>query len=618
MRLYYPGGGGIIYYVDNADADMPSPPVQLCFYMSLADYATNPAAFMNRIYINSPLVADTNGAVFFSFHTSGTAPAPLSTTNGGFVRIGPDGNATYVLAGAAAGDRVSYKSVHNCAPALSNDGATLYVVTQNGLICYILGLDSTTLATKYKARLLTPTGATTKPSDASTASPAVGPDGDVYLGVDGSYLYGVMLHWSADLATRKLASAFGWDYTPAIVPAYIVKDYRGPSSYLLLSKYNDYNHGVYRVALLDPNVPESGFAAKVMREVATMQGPISGKEFCLNTPAVNIPTASVFTPSEDGRIYRWNLESNSFAEAISLTLGFGEPYVPTVIGPDGAIYTINGSRLFAVDSLTNLSICAYSSAPDDRNVIIGQSVTFTAIVTNPAANGPVPTGAVGFFDGTNQIGSDVLLADGIASTSTTNLSATAHFINVAYRGDGSYPTGMVTLVQRVHAKTSTLVITSRVPVIGSNSVTFTAVVSSPGGGTPSGMVAFWDKDKCLGQSDLGGGLASWSITNLGVGFHAIQGSYTSDPTYTSSTGSLTAVSPLVASVSAQPGGSFLISFTNASGAPFEILGSSDLSLDLPDWQILGLASEVLPGVYRFIDPQPADGMGGRFYRVRSP
>src|SRR3989442_157971 len=87
----------------------------------------------------------------------------------------------------------------------------------------------------------------------STASPAVGPDGDVYLGVTGGYLYGVMLHFSADLATRKLASAFGWDYTAAFVPTNIVKDYRGPSSYLLFSKYNNYSTGDYRVALLDPN-----------------------------------------------------------------------------------------------------------------------------------------------------------------------------------------------------------------------------------------------------------------------------------------------------------------------------------------------------------------------------
>jgi hypothetical protein len=620
MRLYYLGGGGTVYYVDNVDSDTPSTPAQLCFYMPLADYATNAAAFRSTVYINTPFVADTNGVVFFSFYVSGVAPAPLSTSNSGFVRIAPDGTAIYTLATTAAGDSQISHTVHNCAPALSNDGTTLYAVVtgSSAAYSYLIGLDATTLSNKYKIRLQTPAGASTGPIDSSTASPSVGPDGDVYFGVNGSYLYGVMLHYSPDLKTMKLPSAFGWDYTAGFVPTSIVKGYRGPSSYLLVSKYNNYSTGDYRVALLDPNARSLQYGTNVMREVAVMRGPTTGREWCINTPAVNIPNGSIYVPSEDGRIYCWNLLSNSLAETVVLTSGYGEPYVPTVVGPDGAVYTINGSKLFALDSPTNLSIYAWSSTPDDRQVVVGQPITFTAVVTNPAVGGAVPTGSVSFFDGASVIATNVPLTNGLVLVMTTNLTGGAHFINVNYGGDALYPTGMVTLVQRVHAKSSAVTVASSVPVIGSNFVTFTAVVSSPGGGTPTGMVTFWDGNVCLGQVGLSAGSATLSTTNLGVGTHAIQAEYSSDNTYTASTGSLIGAPPVVTSLIAQADGSFLLAFTNVSGAPFSVIDSSDVSLGLSNWPVLGPAIEIQPGIFQFVDPPPAVGSKSRFYKVRSP
>jgi hypothetical protein len=622
LRLYYPDAGGTVSYIDNADSDTPTTPVQLCFYMPLADYATNSTAFNTNVFIDTAITADTNGVIFFGFRTAGTAPPPLNTTDGGFARIAPDGGASYVLAGTAAGDSLAYESVFNCTPALSNDGTTLYAGVQgNGGLNYLLGLDATTLAPKFKVRLRDPrNGNSVGFADMSTASPTVGPDGDVFMGVssfpdNGSR--GFMLHFSADLVTNKIPSSFGWDYTAGIVPTNIVRGYKGTSSYLLVSKYNDYTTGNYRVALLDPNAPESAFGTNVMREVLTIQGPTTGREWCMNTPAVNTSTASVMLPSEDGRIYRWNLLSNSLVEALRLSGGYGEPYVPTVVGPDGAVYTINGSSLYAIDSLTNLAISAYSSAPDDRSTLIGQPITFTAVVTNPAASGPVPTGTVSFLDGSAVIATNVTLTNGIAAT-TTNLIGGAHFINVKYSGDTFYPTGMVTVVQRVHAKASSMVLNSTVPIAGSNSVTFTAVVSSPGGGTPTGMAIFWDGNAFLRQIPLSSGRASFTTTNLGVGSHAVQAEYSSDITYASCTGAVMGVAGPVTSVAALADGSLQLAFTNVSGAPYTILGSTDVSLALSDWQVLGPAVEILPGQFQFTDPQAVNYGDKHFYRVRSP
>ena len=188
MRLYYAGAGGTVYHIDDVDSDNPSVPVQECFYTNLVGYASNAAAFNSTIFINTPITADTNGVVFFGFRVEGgTAPEPLNTTNSGFARIDPDGNCIYVLAGAAAGDSRARSDTHNCAPALSNDGSVLYVVVKDpstSYYAYLLGLDSTTLATRYKVRLRDPrNGNNAGVTEISTASPMIGPDGDVFFGV---------------------------------------------------------------------------------------------------------------------------------------------------------------------------------------------------------------------------------------------------------------------------------------------------------------------------------------------------------------------------------------------------------------------------------------------------
>ena len=132
--------------------------MQQVFYTTLAGYQANAAGYNSTIFINTPLTADSKGNVFFGFRVQGTAPAPLSTTQSGFARIDPSGNGTYILAGAAANDSNINWDSHNSAPALSNDEATLYVLaksssTEHG---YLLGLDSTTLAPKYRVFLARP------------------------------------------------------------------------------------------------------------------------------------------------------------------------------------------------------------------------------------------------------------------------------------------------------------------------------------------------------------------------------------------------------------------------------------------------------------------------------
>ena len=226
-RLYYPGAGGTVYYVDGIDSDSPSPPVQECFYTDLATYKTNASVFNSSVWIVSPLTADTNGDLFFSFRV-GNVPAPLTTNQGGIARIDALGISTFVLATNAAVDARSIQPANDSAPTLSSSFDTLYVGLTG--IPYLVGLDATTLATKYRRLLLNPSGGgQCVVLDQSSSSPMVGPDGDIYFGVLGAPydVRGWLLHFSADLQVEKLPGAFDWDQTPGVAPSGMVPSYSG-------------------------------------------------------------------------------------------------------------------------------------------------------------------------------------------------------------------------------------------------------------------------------------------------------------------------------------------------------------------------------------------------------
>jgi hypothetical protein len=65
------------------------------------------------------------------------------------------------------------------------------------------------------------------------------------------------------------------------------------------------------------------------------------------------------------------------------------------------------------------------------------------------------------------------------------------------------------------------------------------------------------------------------------------------------------------------GGVMQLNFTNAPGAAFTILASTNLTTPLSNWTARGTATEISPGWFRFNDPQ-ATNNPTTFYRVRSP
>ena len=362
--LYAPGSGGKLLVRDQADSAAGT--VRSLVFYGAASYAANPAAYDGTVFIDTPITIDSKGNAFFGFMVTGTNPANLV---GGIARIDASGAGRWVAAAGAANDPDVVKVAMNSAPALSADEATVYVAVNADAVQkgYLVALDSTTLAVKSRMLLLDPRdGQPALVSDDATASPTIGPDGDVFFGVleaaAGAHNgRGWLLHFDAGLTSSLVPGAFGWDDTASVVPVSMVPSYGGTSSYLLMTKYNNYadsgGDGQSRLAVLDPKAsqvdPISGL--RVMLEVLTILGPTfesgtSGpvKEWCINTAAVDPLTGSVLVNSEDGFLYRWDLSSNAFTQRIRLTSGIGEAYTPTAIGADGAVYAVNNAVLFSI------------------------------------------------------------------------------------------------------------------------------------------------------------------------------------------------------------------------------------------------------------------------------
>ncbi len=363
-RLLVPDIGGLVMARRNPDQTTGSV-TDLAFY-GLANYKADPTVYDQNVQINTPLTTDANGNLFFGFLALGSTPVGLVS---GLARIDSTGQGTWVSAAALSGDSSITEVAMSCAPALSNDGSALYVAVSSGGWGhgYLLELDSTTLAVFNKVALIDPSsGEDAIVTDESSATPTVGPDGDVYYGVLENPFpdhndRGWMLHFSGDLTQTKLPGSFGWDDTPSIVDATLVASYTGKSKYLVMTKYNNYigigsGNGRNRVAILDPNTSQDDPiipTTKVMKAVITQLGvtpdPAGGvKEWCINTAAVDPFTKAVMVNSEDGNLYRWDLTTNTLSQKVQLSSGIGEAYTPTLIGADGTVYAINQAVLDAV------------------------------------------------------------------------------------------------------------------------------------------------------------------------------------------------------------------------------------------------------------------------------
>jgi hypothetical protein len=158
--------------------------------------------------------------------------------------------------------------------------------------------------------------------------------------------------------------------------------------------------------------------------------------------------------------------------------------------------------------------------------LVGQPATFQAIVTS--TYGAIPDGElVTFYDGTVLIGTNTT-ASGIATFTTSSLTAKTHYIKATYSGDAGFKpsTGSVIHVVEKFVTTTRLTSSPNPSQVG-QVVTLTAHVTSPGP-APTGRVRFFDGTTGIGSVIVSAGIAKLHKSTLAVGTHAITAQYLGD------------------------------------------------------------------------------------------
>jgi sugar lactone lactonase YvrE len=219
-----------------------------------------------------------------------------------------------------------------------------------------------------------------------------------------------------------------------------------------------------------------------------------------------------------------SVNSNGVASCSTSALALGSHSITASYGGDASDASSVSSALIQV--VKQPSTVALTASPNPA--VVTASVTLTATVTAPSGT---PTGAVTFYDGTTAIGSANLSTSGVASFSTTQLTAATHSITAQYGGDTNDAVGTSNTVQQVVnlASTITTLGSSNTDVSVGTTITFTANVSTTDGPAPTGTVQFTDGATVLGSNVVGNtGIATLMIATLAPGTHKIVATYSGD------------------------------------------------------------------------------------------
>jgi hypothetical protein len=378
----FAGAAGSVYVRTSPDS-ASGQPIRYAFYTTITDFNQNKSAY-EPIKINTPLTSDGLGNIYFGYEVTAALPSNLSNLgSGGVVKLNVTTGSAVYQSVTALGLKASLSApAINSAPAVTADGSAVYFALTGG-DAVLTKLDTQSMLPTASVKLMDPSipGAEALLISESSASPMIGLDGHVFMGVFGNQWresHGWMLQFDADLSQtsftgqRYPVGAFGWDDTPSVVPASIVPSYRGSSTYLILTKYNNYDDnggdpgadGSNKVAVIDPSsnsiTTDRQSGIPVMNEVLTVLSPQLTNddpshpnarfEWCINSAAVDIKKKSAIINCEDGHLYRWSFVSNMITEALNLQPPTSEAYTSTAIGPDGQIYAVNNAILWAVGS----------------------------------------------------------------------------------------------------------------------------------------------------------------------------------------------------------------------------------------------------------------------------
>jgi hypothetical protein len=169
--------------------------------------------------------------------------------------------------------------------------------------------------------------------------------------------------------------------------------------------------------------------------------------------------------------------------------------------------------------------------------IYGTPTAIKATVT-PTGSG-TPTGTVQFLDGTVVLGTQPL-QNGIATLTTTSLSAGTHSLTAVYQGDTTYvpSTGAATPTVIAQAASTTSVTGATATNPGTSTPLTVTVAGISGAAVPTGTVTVMDGTASIGAGPLVAGKATISVTLQSLGTHTLTAQYSGDPNYIASSGTI--------------------------------------------------------------------------------
>ena len=248
----------------------------------------------------------------------------------------------------------------------------------------------------------------------------------------------------------------------------------------------------------------------------------SGTPGVVSSITLNNPDITLFTMTLNGIALKQTIDNGKEATG-ALDIGVGN-VVP------GQSYSFSATIVVTQSAQQGQNKCnvLLGSLPDPSDY--GQPVTFGAAVIS-AGYHAIPTGTVTFMEGSTPIGTGTLDQLGLTSFTTTKLAVGSHTITAVYGGDSNFATNTSNnWVQKVRYVTSTTLASSLNPSTFGQTVKFTTTVKeqTPGTGTPTGNVTFYDGNNNLGTGTLSSGIATLNTSALKAGNHNITAQYNGD------------------------------------------------------------------------------------------
>jgi sugar lactone lactonase YvrE len=196
------------------------------------------------------------------------------------------------------------------------------------------------------------------------------------------------------------------------------------------------------------------------------------------------------------------------------TLSQGTHSITAVYGGD----TANAGSTSAVLSQSVKVYAGLTMGISPSPAVVGQTVTITANMNSAA------TGSVTFTDGSTVLAT-VPVSSGVASYSTSSLTAGSHALGISYSGDATYVSSSASFNETVLVASSVALHSNANPTTVGQSITFTAVVTPT---SATGTVQFFDGATLIATAPVATGVATFSTASFAKGSHSVSATYSGD------------------------------------------------------------------------------------------